>query len=103
MELNNRCSKWINKHVEKNSLKHLTPIFIDYFNYLIQLENKFMKNQTSVRNNITLENKLKVPNPAPLPEFSPAVVHSNSIEMNLRDDNKIDETSFSFGFFCLLI
>ena len=48
MELNNRCSKWINEHVEINSFIHW-PIFIDYFNYLIQLENKFMTNPTSAK------------------------------------------------------
>ena len=41
MELNKRCSKWINKHVEESPVVYLTPIFIDYFNYLIQLEKEF--------------------------------------------------------------
>lgn len=41
MELNKRCSKWIGKHVEESPFVYLTPIFIDYFNYLIQLEKKF--------------------------------------------------------------
>ena len=34
-ELNNHCSKWISKHVEENPLVILTPVFVDYFAYLI--------------------------------------------------------------------
>jgi len=44
MELNKRCSKWISKHVEESPFVYLTPIFIDYFNYLIQLEKEFFPN-----------------------------------------------------------
>jgi hypothetical protein len=44
MELNKRCSKWISKHVEESPFIYLTPIFIDYFNYLIQLEKEFFPN-----------------------------------------------------------
>lgn len=40
-ELNKRCAKWITKHVEERPLIYLTPIFIDYFSYLIKLENEF--------------------------------------------------------------
>jgi hypothetical protein len=40
-ELNKHCSKWISKHVEESPLVILTPIFIDYFNYLILLEKQF--------------------------------------------------------------
>ncbi len=40
-ELNNYCAKWINNHVTENPLINLTPVFLDYFNYLILLEKKF--------------------------------------------------------------
>ncbi len=46
MELNKRCSKWISKHVEESPFVYLTPIFIDYFNYLIQLEKEFFPTTT---------------------------------------------------------
>ena len=40
-ELNKNCSNWITKHVEQSPLVILTPVFIDYFNYLILLEKQF--------------------------------------------------------------
>lgn len=40
-ELNKHCSKWISKHVEEDPLIVLTPIFIDYFNYMILMEKNF--------------------------------------------------------------
>ena len=40
-ELNKHCSKWISKHVEESPLVLLTPVFVDYFNYLILLEKHF--------------------------------------------------------------
>ena len=40
-ELNKHCSKWISKHVEESPLVILTPVFVDYFNYLILLEKQF--------------------------------------------------------------
>lgn len=40
-ELNRNTSKWISKHVEESPLVILTPIFVDYFNYLILLEKQF--------------------------------------------------------------
>lgn len=40
-ELNKHCSKWISKHVEEDPLIVLTPIFIDYFNYMILMEKSF--------------------------------------------------------------
>jgi hypothetical protein len=43
-ELNKYCSKWISKHVEENPMIVLTPVFVDYFNYLIQLEKQFFPN-----------------------------------------------------------
>jgi len=43
-ELNKFCSKWISKHVEENPMIVLTPVFVDYFNYLIQLEKQFFPN-----------------------------------------------------------
>ena len=40
-ELNRNCSKWIGKHVEESPYVILTPVFVDYFNYLILLEKNF--------------------------------------------------------------
>lgn len=40
-ELNRNCSKWISKHVEESPFVILTPVFVDYFNYLILLEKSF--------------------------------------------------------------
>lgn len=40
-ELNRHISKWITKHVEESPLVLLTPVFVDYFNYLILLEKHF--------------------------------------------------------------
>jgi hypothetical protein len=40
-ELNKHCAKWINKHVEEDPLIVMTPIFVDYFNYLILMEKSF--------------------------------------------------------------
>lgn len=40
-ELNRHISKWISKHVEESPLVLLTPVFVDYFNYLILLEKNF--------------------------------------------------------------
>ncbi|RNA40955.1 nuclear pore complex Nup50 [Brachionus plicatilis] len=40
-ELNRHISKWISKHVEESPLVLLTPVFVDYFNYLILLEKDF--------------------------------------------------------------
>lgn len=40
-ELNKHCSKWISKHVEESPHVILTPIFVDYINYLILLEKQF--------------------------------------------------------------
>lgn len=42
--LNKHCAKWINKHVEEDPLIVLTPIFIDYFNYMILMEQSFYPN-----------------------------------------------------------
>lgn len=46
-ELNKHCSKWISKHVEKDPLIILTPIFVDYFNYMILMEKNFYPNTFS--------------------------------------------------------
>lgn len=43
-ELNKHCSKWISKHVEEDPLIVLTPIFVDYFNYMLLMEKKFYPN-----------------------------------------------------------
>jgi nuclear pore complex protein Nup50 len=40
-ELNKHCAKWISKHIEESPYVILTPVFVDYFNYLISLERRF--------------------------------------------------------------
>lgn len=49
-ELNKHCSKWISKHVEENPLIVLTPIFVDYFNYMIIMEKNLYPNTFKGKN-----------------------------------------------------
>jgi len=55
-ELNKHCAKWINKHVEEDPLIVMTPIFVDYFNYLILMENSFFP----LKNTLKLTSKASV-------------------------------------------
>lgn len=48
-DLNKHCSKWISKHVEENPLVILTPVFVDYFAYLILLEKNFFPSTFSTK------------------------------------------------------
>ena len=66
-ELNKHCSKWISKHVEENPLVILTPVFVDYFAYLILLEEKYFpstftkKEKATLAASITQKQTLTVP------------------------------------------
>lgn len=53
-ELNKHCSKWISKHVEEDPLIVLTPIFVDYFNYMILMEKNFYPNTFKNNNKTSL-------------------------------------------------
>jgi hypothetical protein len=46
-ELNKHCANWTSKHVKESPYSILTPIFFDYFHYLILLEKKFYPNTFS--------------------------------------------------------
>jgi hypothetical protein len=61
-ELNKHCSKWISKHVEESPLVILTPIFIDYFNYLILLEKHFYPTTFTDKNKLNKNSLLSSTN-----------------------------------------
>jgi hypothetical protein len=80
-ELNCHCAKWISEHVEESPLVILTPVFVDYFNYLIQLEKQFYPNTFKKKSEPTQDSNTK----QSLSFFStsktatiPAIVPSNS-------------------------
>ena len=56
-ELNKHCSKWISKHIEESPLVILTPVFVDYFNYLILLEKQFFPNSFAEKSAFTQQTK----------------------------------------------
>lgn len=62
-ELNKHCSKWISKHVEESPLVILTPVFVDYFNYLILLEKQFFPSTFSSKKTELTEPVVSVPKP----------------------------------------
>jgi hypothetical protein len=46
-ELNKHCAKWITQNVEESPYVILTPVFVDYFNYLMLLEKHFFPDSFS--------------------------------------------------------
>ena len=73
-ELNRNCSKWISKHVEESPFVILTPVFVDYFNYLILLEKSFFPDTFNNNNN----NK---------PQTTPTTTSSKSSTLLNGDNN----------------
>jgi hypothetical protein len=105
-ELNNHCSKWISKHVEENPLVILTPVFVDYFAYLILLEKNyfpstFNKKESTYKNNNN--NSIKQLNGSKIngttPEPSAPIIQFNSTEKNGTEttDSHKHMNGFKFG------
>lgn len=103
-ELNNHCSKWISKHVEENPLVILTPVFVDYFAYLILLEKNYFpstfnkKESTYKNNNSTKQlNGSKINGTTSEP--SAPIIQFNSTEKNGTEttDSHKHMNGFKFG------
>ena len=89
-ELNTHCSKWISKHVEENPLVILTPICVDYFNYLILLEKSFYPN--------TFKQAAKITQPTLSATASFGVTNGTSLfKSNIINGNAASTPSMSFG------
>ncbi|CAF0841779.1 unnamed protein product [Brachionus calyciflorus] len=82
-ELNKHCSKWISKHVEESPLVILTPVFVDYFNYLILLEKHFFPD--------SFKKTDKNPEPAqktPSFSFSSTITNGTKLPVNGTNGHK---------------
>ncbi len=93
-ELNKHVSKWISKHVEENPLVILTPVFVDYFNYLLLLEKEFFPssfkeygiNKTKKINKLEENNENKEPQ-------SNKLINGTSVASNGKEDVKESDSN----------
>jgi hypothetical protein len=89
-ELNSFCSKWIQKHVEECPLINLTPVFVDYFNYLLLLEKRFFPESfhyiEEKMSTCTNDDKLKI-----------GTYQKSDILLNSRSSNKPSPDKFQIN------